>query len=330
MDYVAFVPKYHEVPDQLVAVLVPSGMVTREIWEEALALRIESLALSEESPEQASIVACRFLDCPVTEDPRELPVKIFRTNALFKAQLKVRGIGEEHFPVYVDQNDKAALDILENDSLDMWVASAYSFIDINREALLAYTSGNFYNKREYEQIVPHIIDLEIRPYADFVKEKINAYIDYQSTDADEFTVLLTSYDFKFSISHHHDCVRLGISQSLRDKKEDIDVKKLENDVSIFNRDHASKVHFWHIESKKFFNKTYELEHFFFDLEFPLGTTVKEIERTFFTFFEDLRDLLTDERFSITNPAYLGIGAKKKSFVEYLESEMSFKTTPHQQ
>jgi len=49
MNYVAFVPKYHEVPDQLVAVLVPSGTVTREIWEEALALRIESLALSEES-----------------------------------------------------------------------------------------------------------------------------------------------------------------------------------------------------------------------------------------------------------------------------------------
>jgi hypothetical protein len=318
------------VPDELIAVLVPSGMVTREIWEDALALRIESLALSEESPEQASIDACEFLHCPVTEDPRELPEIIFRNNALLKAQLKIKGIGDGHFPVYVDQDDKVALDILERDSLDIWVDFAYSFVDKDKEALLAYTSGNFYHKREFERIVAHVIDLEIRPYADFVKEKINAHIDYQSTDADEFTVFLTSYDFNFSISHHHDCVRLEMSQNLRDKIEDVDLKKLERDVSVFNRGHASKVLFWHIESKKFFKKTYKLDHFFFELEFPLSTTVKDIERTFSTFFEDLQDLLTDERFSITSPDYLGKGAKKKSFVEYLESEMSFKTTLHQQ
>ena len=55
MNYLAFVPKYHEVPDELIAVLVPSGMVSREIWEDAFALRIELLALNDESPTQPSV-----------------------------------------------------------------------------------------------------------------------------------------------------------------------------------------------------------------------------------------------------------------------------------
>jgi len=322
MNYVAFVPKYHHVPDELIAVLVPTGMVTREIWEDALALRIESLALAEDFPNQASILACKFLGCSESDDPRELSVNVFLNNSLFKAQLKLEGIGNEHFPVFVEENDESALSILENDSLSRWLAYARSFIDKNKDALLAYTSGSSYQREELERLLPHLIDLKIRPYADFIKKKFNTHFDYQSSDANEFEVFLNLYDFNFSISHHHDCVRLTMVKVMNNQEGNIDLLKFKKDVSKFNRNHASKVSFTHAEFKKFFfKKIYKLDCCFFDLEFPLSNSINEIEKTFFTFFRDLMDLLTDKSFSLPSPAYLGNGKNTKNFVEYLDNEI---------
>jgi hypothetical protein len=318
MKYLAFAPKYHCVPDELISVLVPPGIVTREIWEAALALRIESLALAEKSPNQASIVACKFLGCEVTEDPQELPEKIFHTNSLLKAQIKLGGIGDEHFPVYVDENDETALDILENDSLDMWLAYARSFVEANKAALLAYTSGNGYERQEFENIKPHIIDAEIRPYADFIKRNIDAYLDYESSDADEFGVFLKSYDFNFTIRHHHGCVLFTLVKILKTQKNNLEINKLEKDVSKFNKTHASKVSFPFVETERFFfKKTHKLNSCFFELEFPLVSSKNEINKTFATFFGDFRNLLINDSFSLPIPDCLDKNEKKQDFLEYL-------------
>jgi hypothetical protein len=316
MNYIAFAPKYHIVPDELISVLISPGLVTRAIWEEALALRIESLVLAQESPDKASIEACQFLGCELTDDPHDLPEKIFHSNTLLQAQLKVCGIGDEHFPVYVVENDENALQILENDSLEMWVAYASSFVEANKEALLAYTSGNWFERQQFENIKPHIIDVEIRPYADFIKRNIDVYFDYECYDADSFKVYLKSYDFNFTISHHHGCVMFSAILTLNRKKNKEEIKRVEKNVSEFNRAHTSKVTFPLVEKKSFFlKKIYILNWCFFEMEFPLGSSKHEIQKTFATFFGDFQGLLTNEDFFLPIPDCLN--NNKQSFLEYL-------------
>lgn len=322
MNLVAFTPKYHEVPDQLIAVLVPAGKVTREIWEEALAIRIEALAMDEVSPEIASFEACKLLGVTPTNSPGDLAQRVFKSNALFKAQLRVSGIGDEHFPVFVHEDDPQALRILKNDTLAKWLHSAHSFIESNKEALIAYTSGNWRQRKEYEDMAPHMPDVEVRPYADYIKERVDARICYQLTDSDEFQVITNLYEFNYSISHHHGFAKFRHLELLNSEIFKDDLEKLNKNVAKFNRTHGSKISFKYTESTKyFFKKIYTLNYYTFELELPLVRSTLDIEKTFFTFYCDLLGFFKNEEFDIPMPSESSKHVGSIDFLKYLETEL---------
>jgi len=254
MGLFAFMPKYHDAPDELVAVTVPIGVVTREVWEEALAGRIYNLVMKEDSPAESSKLACQLLNCKVTDDPKKLAEVIFLNNILLKTQLKVAGISDDHFCLIVDADDQFAKEILDSDTLLDWVICAREFVEKNKEALLAYTAGTWHQKNEFELLNPQMLDQQLWPYADYVKHKIYFLSDFQSSDSDEFSVFFNHSDFRFSISHHHNFLKICHVHLIENVTDYKDLSELTERVKRFNLNHALKLSFSQNESKKFLFK----------------------------------------------------------------------------
>ena len=254
MELFAFMPKYHQAPDELVAVMAPMGLVTREVWEKALADRIYNLVMKEDSPAESSELACKLLKCSVTDDPKKLSKIIFLENNLLKTQLTVAGISDDHFCLIAEDNDPYAKEVLENDTLLDWVVSARDFVQKNRETLLAYTDGTWSQKQDFERLNPQMLDKQLWPYADYVKGKNYLSCDFESSDSDEFHVFMNyGYSF-FSVSYHHNFLQLCHVHLLKNEILYKDLSDLTNKVQKFNRNHASKLSFFHDESKKLFSK----------------------------------------------------------------------------
>jgi hypothetical protein len=323
MELFAFMPKYHEAPDELVAVLVPYGVVTREVWEEALAARIYSLVMQEDSPAESSKLACKLLNCKETNDPKKLAEIIFLNNTLLKTQFKVAGISDDHFCLVADKDDQFAMEVLSNDTLLDWVVCAREFVEKNKEALLAYTSGTWYEKNLLEQLNPQMLDQQLWLYADYVKSKIYLSSDFQSSDPDEFLVFINHCDFYFSISHHHDFLKISHVHLIKNENEYKDLSDLTSNAKKFNRNHALKLSFFHTESKKFFfKKLYKLNSIFLTLEVPLAVSELDVEKTMKIFCKDLRSFLHDKSLSAFNSSYFENDKESKFLLQLLELELN--------
>jgi hypothetical protein len=314
MELFAFMPKYHQAPDELVAVMAPMGLVTREVWEKALADRIYNLVMKEDSPGESSELACKLLKCSVTDDPKKLSEKIFLENNLLKTQLTVAGISNDHFCLIAENDDPYAKEVLENDTLLDWVICARDFVENNRETLLAYTAGTWSQKQNFERLNPQMLDKQLWPYADYFKGKNYLSFDFESSDSDEFDVFVRYSEFYFSIRHHHNFLELSQVRVIENVIDCKDLEVLTTEVKKFNRTHASKISFSHSESKKFlFKKIYKLSSFFLVLEVPLVSSLIDVEKTLLHYYSDLQSFLLNKNLHALNFSYF----ENDKSIEYL-------------
>jgi hypothetical protein len=120
---VAWRPKGMLAPPELVAVMLPPGRVTEAQWWDALADRVRAMATTA-GPE-ATYTACRTLGMDVawTSEPGEAGQCLVEGNWNLRTHLTL-AMGDNQFPVAVEESDPDALLAIEDSDLQLWAELA--------------------------------------------------------------------------------------------------------------------------------------------------------------------------------------------------------------
>jgi len=125
MRLVAYYPKDILAPIGLLAVMVPVGEVTHNIWIEALADRIADMVDLEPNPQKAAEEACRALDCPICSEPDQLGQYIVEDNLNLQTWINTSIISEEDpFSAIAIEDNTKALKAIQSTNLKTWVRQA--------------------------------------------------------------------------------------------------------------------------------------------------------------------------------------------------------------
>ena len=125
MNKVAYYPKGILAPIALLAVMVPVGVVTHNIWIDALSDRISDMVDLESNPQEAAEQACRALDCPHCSDPDQLGQCIVEGNLNFQTWINNSFIGEgDPFSARAKEDNAKALKAIQRTNLKAWIRHA--------------------------------------------------------------------------------------------------------------------------------------------------------------------------------------------------------------
>ena len=125
MNKVAYYPKGILAPIGLLAVMVPVGVVTHNIWIDALSGRISDMVDLEPNPKEAAEQACRALDCPHCSDPDQLGQYIVEGNLNFQTWINNSFIGEgDPFSARAKEDNAKALKAIQRTNLKAWIRHA--------------------------------------------------------------------------------------------------------------------------------------------------------------------------------------------------------------
>jgi len=125
MKLVAYYPKGILAPIGLLAVMVPVGVVTHNIWIDALSDRISDMVDLEPNPQEAAEQACRALDCPHCSDPDQLGQYIVEGNLNFQTWINNSIISDEDpFSASATEDNPKALKAIQSANLKTWVRHA--------------------------------------------------------------------------------------------------------------------------------------------------------------------------------------------------------------
>jgi len=125
MRLVAYYPRGILAPIGLLAVMVPVGVVTHNIWIDALSGRISDMVDLEPNPQEAAEQACRALDCPHCSDPDQLGQYIVEGNLNFQTWINNSFIGEgDPFLASAKEDNAKALKAIQRTNLKAWVRHA--------------------------------------------------------------------------------------------------------------------------------------------------------------------------------------------------------------
>ena len=321
MTLVAYCPKGILAPVELLAVMVPVGVVTKKIWKEALSDRISDMVELEPNPQDAAEEACRALDCPICYEPNQLGQFIVGGNMNLMTWINNSIVSEEDpFSGYAADDDPKALEAIQNTNLEAWVNHAQYLMTGSR--LEAYMSS--YDPSDDDE-VDQLPDKEIKPYIDFIDKHSLAKCDLEVNDTDEADLLMPFYDFTYSLRHKYERIILSTSIHLIEQPRYDSLADLNELVKKFNVDHASKVSYHHDEEKKwFFSKvTYKPRIYFLTLESPLSKEPKEINITITRFYEDLLSLFSYGKFGISSPKPRSDDVKDRTFSISLENQIKY-------
>jgi hypothetical protein len=137
MTLVAYCPKGILAPVELLAVMVPVGVVTKKIWKEALSDRISDMVELEPNPQDAAEEACRALDCPICFEPNQLGQFIVEGNMNLMTWINTSIISKEDpFSAIATEDNPKALKAIQSTNLKTWVRQAKKLI--SGEALESY------------------------------------------------------------------------------------------------------------------------------------------------------------------------------------------------
>ena len=125
MALVAWAPKGMQVPVELTAVMIKPGKVTHSDWIDALADRVTGMAQAAENPQKATLIACRSLDLPTTNDPTMAGDYLVKGNLNLIESLACSVFDEEPFPTSIFNADEEAEYAIENCDFELWVELAY-------------------------------------------------------------------------------------------------------------------------------------------------------------------------------------------------------------
>jgi hypothetical protein len=152
MKLVAYYPKGILAPIELLAVMVPVGVVTHNIWIDALSDRISDMVDLESNPQEAAEQACRALDCPHCSDPDQLGQYIVEDNWNFQTWINNSFIGKgDPFSDYAAEDDLEALEAIKKTDLEKWVNHAEYLMTGN--ALERYM-GVYFSEEKIEELSP--------------------------------------------------------------------------------------------------------------------------------------------------------------------------------
>ena len=125
MALVAWSPQGYLAPMELLAAKVPEGQITERQWREALADRVPQMAI-EAGPEMTAW-ACRVLDLPETDDPKEAGEFLVLHNLNLRTHLDCAIIDKDLFPATATA-DSDAMEAIEETDLAMWTDLAASMV----------------------------------------------------------------------------------------------------------------------------------------------------------------------------------------------------------
>lgn len=143
MNRVAYYPKGILAPIGLLAVMVPVGEVTQNIWLDALSTRVCNMVKLESDPVEASNWACKELDCPPCDNPRQLGQFLVEHNLNLQTWINSSIINDEDpFSAYATADNPKALKAIQSTSLKTWVRQAKKLM--TGEALESYMRSHNY------------------------------------------------------------------------------------------------------------------------------------------------------------------------------------------
>lgn len=130
MTLVAWLPPDVSADPELIAVLVPPGVITHSQWIDALADRVTNLAVAE-VPELTAW-ASRYLgsDVGYTDDPQEAGECFVLGNWTLQEHLSVAMYNGDPFPC-VAAEDEGARDAIENSDFQLWIELAHAMTSPN-------------------------------------------------------------------------------------------------------------------------------------------------------------------------------------------------------
>jgi hypothetical protein len=320
-NLVAYCPKGILAPVELLAVMVPVGVVTKKIWTVALSDRISDMVELEPNPQDAAEEACRALDCPICTESDQLGQFIVGGNLNLMTWINNSIVSEQDpFSGYATDDDLEALEAIKNTDLGLWINHAQYLMTGSR--LEAHMSS--YEPSEDDE-ADQLPDKEIKPYIDFIDKHALAKCDLEVNDTDEVDLLMPFYDFSYSLRHKYERIILSTSIYLIEQLRYDSLTDFDELVKKFNVDHASKVSYHYDQEKKwFFSKvTYKPRIYFLTLESSLSKEPKEINITITRFYEDLRSLFNYGKFGISSPKPRSDDIKDITFSIFLENQIKY-------
>jgi len=142
-ELVAFSPSGILAPIRLLAVMVPVGEVTQNIWLDALSTRVCNMVKLESEPVEVAKWACKELDCPPCDNPRQLGQFLVEHNLNLLIWINSSIISDEDpFSAYATTDNPKALKAIESTSLKTWVRQAKKLM--TGEALESYIRSHNY------------------------------------------------------------------------------------------------------------------------------------------------------------------------------------------
>ena len=121
----AWSPQGYLAPMELLAAKVPAGPITERQWWEALADRVTEMAIKA-GPE-ATVLACRALEMPETDEPKEAGEFLVLHNLNLRTHLDCAIIDKDPFPATAKAQPDA-MEAIEEMDLEMWTELAVSMI----------------------------------------------------------------------------------------------------------------------------------------------------------------------------------------------------------
>ena len=125
MSLIAWAPKGMQVPVELTAVMIKPGKVTHSDWIDALADRVTGMAQAAENPQKATLIACRSLDLPTTDDPTMAGEYLVKGNLNLIEHLSLSVIDKEPFPISIFKANEEAEYAIDNCDFEFWLELAY-------------------------------------------------------------------------------------------------------------------------------------------------------------------------------------------------------------
>lgn len=116
-----------QAPVELTAVMIKPGVVTQSNWIDALADRVTRMAQAAKNPQKATLIACRSLDLPTTDDPTMAGEYLVKGNLNLIEHFACSVYDEEPFPSTLTKDDEEARSAIEDCDFDLWVELAREF-----------------------------------------------------------------------------------------------------------------------------------------------------------------------------------------------------------
>jgi hypothetical protein len=324
-DFIAWSPDGFSAPIGLLAVLVPTGEVTEQLWIDALSDRVLVMAERESNPQEAAEWACNALGCPVCESPRQFGTTLVRDNPKLLSAIRRSVIDEFPFPNYGTKESLEARGAIQNTNLETWVGHAEFLMNGIRLATYIRSEQSATPELDGSSVVlANTENAEIKPYSDFINQYELAICEPQFGNPGVCTVSTPRYDFSYSLAHQYQWVVLHASFL---PNESIDyglLSDFDEPIKIFNEKHATKITCLYDERKPFFFKPiYKPSIYTLKIEAPLSSDAIDINKIHARFYGDVLDFFNCGSFDVLVSEAKSKRGSTVSFPVFLEKLIEY-------